>query len=750
MKRPDIDRIKKNRILCIALLLEVLLIVGGIISLFGEQQRIAPPLDGSLFSLKRGTYLVHISYSASQEGNVFVLEDGVSRDKTVLFGTLTLSSGYNTEDCELWVVRGTDTVSAYAANMGDPEFQLKEFEIVSTKADSRMFLFVVLLLSLVVDGLLLFWQYDREVGVAKEKKLAYGILALALLLVSIPCMVDYNLWGDDWGFHLLRVEGLINGLQDGQFPVRIQGNWLRGYGYAVSIFYSDFFMVIPMLFRLIGFPVLVSYQMFLFTINVGTLLVAYQCFRRCFLDVKIGAVAATLYTMSAYRLHNLYMRASIGETLAMTFLPLVFYGFYKIFTEDIHRDSYQKNWIVLTLGLTGVIQSHVLTCEMLAFCVLLLCVILIKKVFLKETFLVLAKTVIVTLLLNLWYLVPFVDYLMHGKFNVGHLETMKIKTTQEWGIYPTHALFLFYGGGTRGGITSVGMNWTGAFSVGVALIFVVFVWGYLEFTGRMKKSTFGGKRLGRLMFGYSLLLGVLTSCYFPWDALQNSGAVAETLITSLQFPYRFLSVAGLTTAVLAGELMLYVKEKEEPFYFNGLVALLLGIVLVFGSYQMNSQLVTRGFARVYNKQSMGTIYVSNGEYLPYQSEIDLMQPDRLNIGGSVNINAYEKGQYTLQTDIEVTGGENEGWVELPLLYYQGYDAVDKNTGEHLRVCAGTNGVVRVLIPAHYSGEIHVWFHEPLLWRVAEIVSVGTLLGLLVIFWIGKKKTEVPHEAHVEG
>ncbi|HBA46969.1 MAG TPA: hypothetical protein DCZ91_04055, partial [Lachnospiraceae bacterium] len=160
-----------------------------------------------------------------------------------------------------------------------------------------------------VNLLVLVWLYDQKHPIPAQKKCVWAILFLAWLFSSLPCMVDYNLWGDDWGFHLLRVEGLISGLADGQFPVRIQGNWLRGYGYAVSVFYSDLFLVIPMLFRLIGFPVATSWNLFLAVINGATLLIAWQCFRRCFRNETAGAAAAVLYTLSAYRLYNLYSRA---------------------------------------------------------------------------------------------------------------------------------------------------------------------------------------------------------------------------------------------------------------------------------------------------------------------------------------------------------------------------------------------------------------------------------------------------------
>lgn len=48
----------------------------------------------------------------------------------------------------------------------------------------------------------------------------------------------------------------------------------------------------------------------------------------------------------------------------MIFIPLTAYGLYKIYTEDTQSDGYSRNWIIPVIGFTGIINSHILTCEM--------------------------------------------------------------------------------------------------------------------------------------------------------------------------------------------------------------------------------------------------------------------------------------------------------------------------------------------------------------------------------------------------
>lgn len=731
MRWIEIWKRKSFRIL---VFLQVCLLLIGILGLFSPIKTIEVESGQENIFLKAGVYKVIICYRASEDGNQLQVYDTTAEgeNQSVQFGVVNLYSGENIEECEMWVLRKTDTIKAEVVYGGQGELEIHSLSIVSTNKGSRIFLFFVCLGSCCINILYLLRFYNEKEAISRERKIIWAILTAALLLVSVPSMVNYNLWGDDWGFHLLRVEGLISGLKDGQFPVRIQGNWLRGYGYAVSIFYSDCFMIVPMFFRLIGFSVNTSCRMFAVTINAAALLLSYYCFSKVFRDRIAGCTAALLYIFSSYRIHNLYMRSAIGESLAMIFLPLVFYGFYRIFTEEIYSKEYQKSWLPLTLGLTGIIQSHVLTCEMLAFCILLLCIICIKKVLQKQTFWVLTKTVIITFCLNLWYLVPFADYMITGKFNVGHAETMTIKTPQDWAIYPTHLLFFFWGQGKQGKIEGIGMEQTGAFSVGTALIIVFFVWLFLEWTGKLKNKFDSYKKLGRLAFLYTCLFFVISSCYFPWNEIQNLGGIAEMLTLSLQFPYRFLSLACLSTSVLAGVVMVYWKEYYSLKICQSWAVLLIAVAVFFNMYQNNMLLITRGFARVYNKQSMGTTYVSNGEYLPYGADVDAMVCDLLQAGENVSITAYKKGQDTLHTNLSVVNydKEKEGYIELPLLYYKGYAAKDKDTGQYLEVTEGENSVVKVLLPADYSGSFLVWFKSPWYWRLSEGISFLTAFAVI--------------------
>jgi len=71
-----------------------------------------------------------------------------------------------------------------------------------------------------------------------------------------------------------------------------------------------------------------------------------------------------------------------------------------------------------------------------------------------------------------------------------------------------------------------------------------------------------------------------------------------------------------------------------------------------------------------------------------------------------------------------------GYIDFPMLYYKGYMAYDKRTGEKLPVVKGENSDVRVLFGQGFAGEIRVRYAGMWYWNAAEAVSAATVLGLL--------------------
>src|SRR5699024_11745067 len=187
-----------------------------------------------------------------------------------------------------------------------------------------------------------------------------GLLAAALL--ACGPFLSGGVWhGSDLGYHLRRIENIAMGLADGQFPVRIQSDWLLGNGYAVGVFYGDLLLYAPALLRLAGVPVTVAYDLYLFAVTLLTAWGGYYAARRLALPRAAAFGAAALYTLAAYRLCDVTDRAALGEYTALAFLPLAAAGFWRTLHPDAAR---LPGAALLVLGLSSVLQSHLLSFEM--------------------------------------------------------------------------------------------------------------------------------------------------------------------------------------------------------------------------------------------------------------------------------------------------------------------------------------------------------------------------------------------------
>lgn len=92
--------------------------------------------------------------------------------------------------------------------------------------------------------------------------------------------------------------------------------------------------------------------------NITTAFLSFYAIRNITRSEKSAWIMSILYTFATYRLTNLYYRAALGESLAMVFLPLLLWGAYEVFYGE------ERKWYLLVLGISGVLESHVLSFEM--------------------------------------------------------------------------------------------------------------------------------------------------------------------------------------------------------------------------------------------------------------------------------------------------------------------------------------------------------------------------------------------------
>lgn len=691
-------------------------------------------------SLPAGVYDVVLEYQTNTNmKNICSAFDGTVFNGGLLTNGEHLHEYLNNTDYKLWLFESTDEMQIRILYCGEGELTTGNLTICETNALWTMFLTVLWSIVIVVIGVSIFLQYDRTVGLQSEKKSVMVGLFLITLIASLPFLQDGVMIGADLGYHLMRIEGVKDGILSGQFPLRIEPEWLYGHGYANSIFYCNTLLYFPAILRLLGFTVNASFQMYCIGINIATVCIGYYCFSRIFKDRVIGLICTALHTLSIFRIYKFVITAALGEGSAYTFMPLILYGLYRVFTEDSSSTSYRKSWIPIALGYAGLMQTHVLTCEITAFLTIIVCLFMIRKLFVKETFLVLAKATSAAIAMSCWYLVPFLDYFLNEDI---HMHYVSARTIQDRGLYLPVLFFNWWPLGNNAMLGNEGMTESHAMGIGMVMGIGFAVFCVLWFSGTWKKERGALISLGKTACVLGGLLMLMSLNIFPWDYIQNLNGVTASLVSSIQFPNRFLGWGTVFLACVWGCLLRYFKDSERKWYYY------LGVILILSSITTSSVYLTdytckdKGYHHIYNEEGMGFGYISGAEYLiegTRQEKLEFAVPVP---GADVELLGYQK-EYLHVKFHGVNRGNTESYVDLPLLLYKGYRAYDTVSGSELQLTYGENNVVRVLLPAQYDGEVKVKFVSPISWRIGEIITYGWFFSFVASpLWKRRKKSLV--------
>ena len=207
----------------------------------------------------------------------------------------------------------------------------------------------------------------------------------------------------DGEWAIVRLAEMVREIKDWQIPPRWSDYLNHGYGYPLFSFTYPLPYYLGSLLRLFGLEY-VSIIKLLFIFSVF-----FSGIAMYLLGVQIagwqGAILAWgFYLLSPYRMTDLYIRGSIGESLSFVFFPLIFY------LSVLYAANYHKlrllAWLSLTLALlflTHNVMGLLFFPFWLSYLTLLICR---KKLPLKETILLILKPVALAFSLAAFFIIP--------------------------------------------------------------------------------------------------------------------------------------------------------------------------------------------------------------------------------------------------------------------------------------------------------------------------------------------------------
>lgn len=650
-------------------------------------------------SLKKGSYCAKIEYHCNWNQSCRVIaDDGQNTNLKIGDNDAALIKSYDKLTYKFEVKDDVDDLQLLIRYNGKGYLQITNIEIEPTFFGALRNVSILMFILFVVDICILCADQIRH-----HRKTLAALLGISIL-TSLPLLQAGIRGNVDLWFHLIRIEGIAREIRWGNIPVKLSSIWIGGYGYPVSVYYGDLLLYVPAVLRLIGFSVTAAYEIFIGMINIGTAVITYWCMKKVCSDKSIAMLMCLLYCAAPYRLLNLYARNMVGTYCAAMFIPIIAAAVYKIYTDDISDyKEYKHNALLLAVGMSGVIGTHVLSTQMIVIILLIIVLTLFKRTFRKKTLAVYCMAVLETCLISAYFIVPFLDY---------YINVPTAVSEEVHQIGQNAASFSSFAGYFR----FLSVDW---FAPGpILMIFLIFA-GIYCLKHRDNKVLL-------MLIIYSWFILILATSLFPWDSLSSVYLLGNWMST-VQFPYRYIGIANILLILLFGITLQETKLFQKMRYKRCGILVITLICCFYVFRIMDSYSET---TYVFDGSELDTYDVVQGEYLKDGTSRYSLDGLEAGLYAEDVQEAVLVSRQGSSMSIRCIASDEEGVIIVPMFNYKGYHVTDDN-GVEYEISDGYNNQIEFFVPAGFNGYLQVEYREPWYWRLAELISLVTVLALCI-------------------
>lgn len=564
-----------------------------------------------------------------------------------------------------------------------------------------------------------------------RKYILYALVLIGVfLIISMPA---FQMWihfeSRDVKFHIKRIDGVVQALKNMNFPYRINSVGNIGYGSADPIMYPYLLLYPVAIIYNICKDYTVAYNIYHIIIHIATGGIMYYSVQSLFHNHKISIMSTILISLSFFRLYDMYIGGFVGQYLACMFIPLVACGY-----ANVLKGNYKK-WIDVVIGLTLMLQSHVITtfyigCLMVVITLILAKYILEHKILIKYILLI----VFLVLFLNIWYIVPFVEYAMSNKIlmpAVGFPWKQVGKLTLADHFYLMFQIFAFYFYVSFKDIVDMKVSYMTIFIILFLIIYFIY------------KLIYNKKNKTKKVISIDDKIIMVFLIIFLYTLIASAGIFSRTFLAKISIIQKFYALQQFEGRELRRGIILlyigfsYIVEKYIKKY-NILLAItiVLGIIPLYGLY-------TYAYSAPIHYDNCYEF--ANSDYMLKQTldgairdhvklEYKYKLPHNIFDGSirlsdkSIAVTNEKRGYLSYSLDYEVRD-DGEHYIDFPLFNYPGYKAYN-GKNKKLKIKTGTNALISVQLKEK-KGSIKIKFEESILWLVCDILSLLTLIGLIV-------------------
>lgn len=557
------------------------------------------------------------------------------------------------------------------------------------------------------------------IQVSENRKYQYTLFFGVFALLFLIMLFFYPLHeGHDIQSHYGRLNALYQAIKDGVFPVYFDQSMVNGYGFATRYFYGDL-VLLPFALLIPYIGIISAYKVMMIFYSLLCGLLTFVSTDKVFKNKYIAFISTILFTFSYYRLYDVYNRAAVGETICLTFFPLILWGAYEIIKGD-----YRK-WYIIAIGFTMMIFAHVNTPAIVAF-TLIIFLLFNYKAFVKEPkrlyYLILAGGV--TIIFTAYFIFPLFEQLLSNEF---YFNTDNGKRLTSNVIFGEPVKYIIRG--LFSGPTYVVPEIAG---IGIVITMIICSRIFIFKDDEVKRADI------YLIIGIICLF--IISPFYPWRTFPFN------IIGFIQFSWRFYAVATFIFCIAAAVYYYKALKTEKRRYIAGIPFLfILTVIVIVNMGQVFTN--ERPISKVIKPSLENEYFLYGGDYMPSKiPNINTFFDERANdsirsVKGNTEISNFDRSLRTISFDINVI---NDDKLELPLVYYKGYKADlinyqpnSKNNISSVEITQSENGLIE--IPVSQSGHVKVYFGGTFIQKISPYISlIAIILLTAYIIWFNRK------------
>lgn len=510
-------------------------------------------------------------------------------------------------------------------------------------------------------------------------------------------------------------------LRAGVFPVRWMPDAAYGYGYPFFSYYAALPFYIAGLFHVIGLDILTAIKL---TQTLGFISAAFAMYgwTRRHLSQAGAWLAGVAYTFAAFHMVNIYTRGdSLSEFYAFIFFPLILWAI-----DAVVRRRDARSVVGLAFAFGGLFVTHNLSA--LTFSPFVALYIAVQIAHAKYQIRKLWLCVIglaFGLALSAWCWAPFFverEYGQLGEQTTGYFNYSN--HFRGWDLVQPTLAFDY----------EVGKTTPFAMSSSQAVLTVLGVGMVLGRAVRRRKLD---ALPAFTLVGLFLSTFMITPLARPlWDHVP--------FLPMVQFPWRFLTVQAVFTALaaaqIAGPQLVSAKhvERGAPYAFGLLLALTALIHLHPARLYIGPADVTTERLQLYEMFTANIGTTIRYEYLPRGVAPRLYTSDALIEPGQPMQAVALEGEATAARSAmaptrqswRVTAGQSGATVAFPILWWPGWQASVDGEPAPVRPAASSGRIVLDVVNGEHT--VVLWLGRTPLRAAAEGTSLVAVVAALVV------------------